>query len=94
MNHRAAEVASCWIRTSKIITPTDVYHYSITEADTVRKVSEFLEEATIMHKFDHPNVLTLLGVVIEKNTPYVIMPLMKHGDLKGFIADRDRVRTM
>jgi len=47
-----------------------------------------------MHKFEHPNVLSLLGVVIEKNTPYVIMPLMKNGDLKGFIAQRDRVRTM
>ena len=68
--------------------------YSITDADSVRSVSEFLAEATIMHKFDHPNVLTLLGVVIEKNTPYVIMPLMKHGDLKGFIGERDRVRTM
>ncbi|KAK2141614.1 hypothetical protein NP493_5173g00007 [Ridgeia piscesae] len=67
---------------------------TIIDASTVRSVSEFLAEATIMHKFEHPNVLSLLGVVIEKNTPYVIMPLMKNGDLKGFIAQRDRVSTI
>jgi len=49
-------------------------------------VSEFLEEATIMHNFDHPNVLSLLGVVIDEGKPYVIMPLMEHGDLRTFIG--------
>ncbi|KAK2177078.1 hypothetical protein NP493_619g02003 [Ridgeia piscesae] len=55
-------------------------------ADSVRNVSEFLEEATIMHNFDHPNVLSLLGVVIDEGKPYVIMPLMEHGDLRTFIG--------
>ena len=64
-----------------------------TDADTVRSVSEFLEEATIMHNFDHPNVLCLLGVVIDHNKPYVIMPLMENGDLRIFIGKRDRVRA-
>ena len=65
----------------------------ITDSESVRSVSEFLEEATIMHNFDHPNVLSLLGVVIDDNKPYVIMPLMENGDLRVFIGNRERVQT-
>jgi len=60
---------------------------------TVSSVSEFLEEATVMHSFDHPNVLPLLGVVIANDRPFVIMPLMQNGDLRTFIAAPERVRT-
>ena len=65
----------------------------LADADSVRSVSEFLEEATMMHNFTHPNVLSLIGVVIDDNKPYVIMPLMENGDLRVFIGNRERVQT-
>ena len=68
------------------------YHF-VVDADSVRSVSEFLEEATIMHNFNHENVLSLIGVVIDGNKPYVIMPLMEKGDLRAFIGKQVRKQS-
>ena len=44
-----------------------------------------------MQDFDHKNVLTLHGVVIKDNTPYVLLPLMDKGDMKNYVADANNV---
>ncbi|KAI0234411.1 Hepatocyte growth factor receptor [Lamellibrachia satsuma] len=67
---------------------------TIRDMGSVSSVSEFLEEATVMHSFDHPNVLPLLGVVIANDRPFVIMPLMQNGDLRTFIAAPERSFTV
>lgn len=59
----------------------------------MKDVTSFLEEAVVMKDFNHSNVLSLLGVAIEGNKPYVILPYMEHGDLKSYISDPDRVRV-
>merc|ERR550532_356685 len=46
------------------------------ELSTQQKV-EFLEEATIMMDFNHENVLSLTGLCIKDEQPYVILPLME-----------------
>ncbi|XP_039997295.1 tyrosine-protein kinase receptor TYRO3 isoform X2 [Xiphias gladius] len=52
---------------------------------------EFLREAEIMKNFDHENVVTLLGVTLQREhdfpqpVPLVILPYMKHGDLHHFL---------
>ncbi|XP_047241391.1 ephrin type-A receptor 5 isoform X4 [Girardinichthys multiradiatus] len=52
---------------------------------------EFLREAEIMKSFDHENVVKLLGVTLKKEEdsplpfPLVILPFMKHGDLRRFL---------
>ena len=77
-----------------LCTPTRTCrYYFVADADSDRSVSEFLEEATIMHNFTHPNVLSLLGVVIDDNKPYVIMPLMENGDLRAFIGKQVRKQS-
>lgn len=57
---------------------------------TEDKVS-FLEEATIMADFEHRNVLSLIAVIINRDTPYVILPLMENGSLRDFVMNTDRV---
>ena len=45
-----------------------------------------------MKGFKHTHVLHLVGVVIENNRAYVILPYMENGDMKTFISNGDNVR--
>lgn len=39
-----------------------------------------------MYKFNHPNVLTLLGVCMDGGpAPFIIMPYMENGSLLSFL---------
>ena len=60
-------------------------------SSSFEEASNFLEEATIMQDFDHQNVLTLYGVVMKEDTPYVLLPLMDKGDMKGYVQDPQNV---
>ena len=41
-----------------------------------------------MKDFDHPNVLTILGICVDAGPiPYVVMPFMSHGCLKSYLKD-------
>ncbi|XP_061921002.1 tyrosine-protein kinase receptor UFO isoform X1 [Entelurus aequoreus] len=54
-------------------------------------LGEFLREAESMKNFDHDNVVRLLGVTLQREQdspvaiPMVILPYMKHGDLRRFL---------
>ena len=54
---------------------------------TPKDVTQFLEEATIMKDFTHQHVLHLLGVAIDDDRVYVVLPYMENGDLKSFISN-------
>ena len=60
----------------------------------MRDVIQFLEEATIMDEFKHENILSLMGVVLENNKAYVILPYMENGDLKTFITNESNVSSL
>jgi serine/threonine protein kinase len=59
--------------------------------DNVKDKVEFLIEAVIMADFNHPNVLSLLAITMANRRPYVILPLMEHGDLRSFISNPNNV---
>ena len=54
---------------------------------------KFLEEALRMRDFDHPHILTLIGIALDKDCdmPLVVLPFMRHGDLLSFIRDETNV---
>lgn len=45
-------------------------------------VDDLLKECIRMSEFDHPNVLTLIGVCLDGGpAPYIVMPFMENGCL-------------
>uniref|UniRef100_A0A1A8D3X2 receptor protein-tyrosine kinase n=1 Tax=Nothobranchius kadleci TaxID=1051664 RepID=A0A1A8D3X2_NOTKA len=58
---------------------------------TLEDLQDFLKEAEIMRNFDHKNVIKLQGISLQRRqesplpVPLVILPYMKHGDLRRFL---------
>ena len=49
-------------------------------------IHDILKESYKMKSFNHPNVLTLIGVCIELGpAPYIIMPFMSGGSLLAYL---------
>ena len=41
-----------------------------------------------MHKFDHPNVIALLGVCLDAGpSPYIVLPFMANGSVLSFLRE-------
>ncbi|CAH1783578.1 unnamed protein product [Owenia fusiformis] len=55
----------------------------------------FLKEALIMKDFNHPHVLTLLGLCLNPGEmPLVVLPFMSHGDVLSYIRDEKNSPTV
>ena len=52
----------------------------------------FISESVIMKDFKHRNILGLVGVSVgvedDKAIPYIILPFMENGDLKGYLKEK------
>jgi len=46
---------------------------------------DFFREAVLMHEFNHPNILKLLGVCIEEEPLCMLFEYMELGDLNGYL---------
>ncbi|XP_034171879.1 anaplastic lymphoma kinase isoform X1 [Osmia lignaria lignaria] len=62
--------------------------------------ADFMMEALIMSKFNHPNIVHFIGVSFDKNPKYIVLELLAGGNLKNFLreerprADRSTSLTM
>ena len=64
----------------------------VSESDVQAAVQEIIK----MRDFDHPNVMSLIGVstgVINRGVPSIIMPFMARGSLLGYLRkERDALK--
>ncbi len=49
---------------------------------------DFLGEADMMKRFDHRNIVKLLGVCTRNEPVYTVMEFMLYGDLKTYLLAR------
>lgn len=57
-----------------------------------QELDAFLREAFIMKDFDHPNVMTLIGLVFpQEKAPCLILPYMSNKDLLQYLRDESRI---
>jgi len=68
----------------KIMTTTEL------AAVNLGAIKDLIAESTVMKRFDHPNVLPLLGVCVDPDDGddgvfKVILPFMANGDLRSFL---------
>ncbi|XP_035825708.1 ALK tyrosine kinase receptor [Aplysia californica] len=48
---------------------------------------DFLMEAVIVSKFNHPNIVRFIGVCFEQHPHYLVLELLEGGDLKSFLRN-------
>ncbi|XP_036024992.1 proto-oncogene tyrosine-protein kinase ROS isoform X3 [Onychomys torridus] len=58
---------------------------TLKKGSTDREKIEFLKEAHLMSKFNHPNILKQLGVCLLSEPQYIILELMEGGDLLSYL---------
>ena len=56
----------------------------------VSNVDQFIQECIIAKRFNHPNILNLIGVSYKEGeaVPLMILPFMHNGDVQSFVQSK------
>ncbi|KAM7344585.1 anaplastic lymphoma kinase [Cochliomyia hominivorax] len=60
---------------------------TLPEMSTLQAEEDFLMEAAIMAKFNHPNMVHLIGVCFDRHPRFIVLELLAGGDLKNFLRE-------
>ncbi|CAG5059934.1 unnamed protein product [Parnassius apollo] len=60
---------------------------TLPELSTGQSENDFLMEAAIMAKFNHPNIVHLIGVCFDMHPRFIVLELLAGGDLKNFLRE-------
>ncbi|GFS52905.1 ALK tyrosine kinase receptor [Nephila pilipes] len=60
---------------------------TLPEMSSNQAIFDFLMEALIMSKFNHPNIVSFIGVCFEKMPRFIVLELLPGGDLKMFLRE-------
>ncbi|XP_076318623.1 tyrosine-protein kinase receptor-like isoform X2 [Tachypleus tridentatus] len=66
---------------------TPVAVKTLPEQSSSQAEMDFLMEALIMSKFNHPNIVKFMGVCFDKMPKFIILELLSGGDLKTFLKE-------
>ena len=59
------------------------------------ELSSMIKESVKMAKFNHPNVMRLIGVCIDMGpSPYIVMPYMSYGSLLSYLKKQRAELTL
>ena len=59
-----------------------IIHSLLTGSYNAKDVNDLVQESIKMKNFDHPNVMSLLGVCLDAGpAPYIVLPYMANGNL-------------
>lgn len=77
----------------------DVSIKALQEEADMDTITSFIQEALIIKGLKHPNVIELVGVVLQRAAPpYIVTPLTRNGDLAHFLkisrATSARLQTL
>jgi len=65
-----------------------LYKYTVDVSSSQTK--EFIKECHITEKFNHPNIMSLVGVSVVQAKLLMVLPYMSHGDVKSFLKSKRR----
>lgn len=68
-------------------TETPVAVKTLPELSSSQAEMDFLMEALILSKFNHPNIVRFIGVCFEKLPRFIVLELLPGGDLKTFLRE-------
>ena len=67
---------------------------SIIDCCSLESLKSLLHESTLMKKFNHTNVLKILGVGLDADSrlPFILLPYMAGGDLKTYLQSSRQLK--
>lgn len=64
-----------------------IFFQTLPELSPNSAETDFLMEALIMSKFNHPNIVHFIGVCFDKHPRFIVIELLAGGDLKTFLRE-------